>query len=229
MNLTAEERFKIASLLRDKPKGVSDYLRIGGRSALEGGIGLPVGLLGGALSAIAMLKIPGFRRAMVQAHRERFGIPPGRRIFYSFDDGFIPGMGLLGAAGGGVTGMAHGAFAANRNANERNQSLASRLSKRSSFLNDKPGVSDYLRIGGRTALEGGVGGYGSAALTSLLLGLISKRFPGAVGPALFGGLTGGAGVAGAMAGGQHGFNAARRNAQERLGPLGKLKRLTGMQ
>lgn len=101
--------------------------------------------------------------------------------------------------------------------------------KFASFLADKPGVGDYARVGGRTALEGGLGGYGSGAITSLLMGLIAKKFPGAVGGGLARGLVGGMSGLGAAVGGMHGYGAAMNNARQRLGPLGKIKRLLGLE
>jgi len=101
--------------------------------------------------------------------------------------------------------------------------------KLASFLADKPGIKDYARVGGRTALEGGLGGYGSGAITSLLMGLVAKRFPGAMGSGLARGLVGGMSGLGAAAGGMHGYGAAMANARQRLGPVGKIKRLLGLE
>lgn len=99
--------------------------------------------------------------------------------------------------------------------------------KLASFLSANPGAMDYARVGGRTALEGSVGGYGGSALMAALLGLIGRRFGATINPSMFAGLTAGAGTMGAMAGGAHGFQAARSNAKARLGPIGQLKQLLG--
>lgn len=235
MNLL--EQVKLASFLSDKPKGVKDYARIGGRSALEGGLGVPAGLLSGVLASIGLLKFPGLRRALIQGHRSRYGIPAGKRIFLDLDAGMGASLGAMGGVAGGLFGLGHGAYAANQNANERNRSGLSKLLKRStleqvklaSFLSDEPGISDYARVGGRTALEGSLGGYGAGALTSLLMGLVAKRFPGAVGSGLARGLVGGMTGLGAAAGGMHGYGSAMANARQRLGPIGKIKRLLGLQ
>lgn len=100
--------------------------------------------------------------------------------------------------------------------------------KLASFLSAKPKATDYARIGGRTALEGGLGGYGGSALMALLAGLISKKVPGSIGAKGIGAMIGAGGGAGAVAGGLHGFSKAKGNAKARLGPIGQLKRLAGL-
>jgi len=100
--------------------------------------------------------------------------------------------------------------------------------KMANFLSKDPSFTDYARVGGRTALEGGAGAYGGSALAALL-GLLITKNPNASAktlgmlqhlPALGGGL-------GAGLGAVHGFNAASSNMKDRLGPMGRLKSLFG--
>lgn len=101
--------------------------------------------------------------------------------------------------------------------------------KLASFLSANPGVMDYARVGGRTALEGGLGGYGGSSLMAALLGIVGRRFGANISPSMFAGLTTGAGTAGALAGGLHGYRASMANARQRLGPIGRFKRFVGIQ
>lgn len=87
---------------------------------------------------------------------------------------------------------------------------------------------DKARVAGRTAVEGGLGAYGGSALMALLAGLISKKVPGSIGAKGIGAMIGAGGGVGAVAGGLHGFSKAKGNAKARLGPIGKLKRLSGL-
>jgi hypothetical protein len=100
--------------------------------------------------------------------------------------------------------------------------------KMASFLAGDPSAMDYGRLGGRTALEGGIGALGGANLAALLGLLLLKKMPNAsAGTASmisksFSGL---GAAAGGIAGGVHGYNSAMGNMRERLGPMSRLKRM----
>lgn len=100
--------------------------------------------------------------------------------------------------------------------------------KMASFLMPQPSLTDKARVVGRTTLEGGIGGYGGGALAALLMGILGKRMPGRISPSMFGGVTGGAAVAGSLMGGRHGYTSARDNMKKRLSPLSRMRKKIGL-
>jgi hypothetical protein len=214
------DRLKWASFLgnlmgnRQQDPSAMDYARIAGRTGLEGGLGGAAGLVGGAAAADPLWnllnKVKGTTPARLPMGKSVFGGPKGKFGLWSM---------LLGLAGGGLAGAAHGFGAAKSNMRDR--------LKMASFLSGDPSAMDYGRVGGRTALEGGIGALGGANLAALLGLLMMKKMPNVSEgtTSLIRALPGiGAGVGG-LAGGSHGYHAALENMRERLGPISRLKRL----
>lgn len=97
--------------------------------------------------------------------------------------------------------------------------------KTSSWFSDDPSALDYARVGGRTALEGGLGAYGGGALTAILAGLIAKRNMSQGLKDILRATPSIAAGAGGIGSGMHGYQSAMDNMKERLGPVSKAKRL----
>jgi len=100
--------------------------------------------------------------------------------------------------------------------------------KMASFLAGDPSAMDYGRVGGRTALEGGIGALGGANLAALLGLLLLKKMPNAssgtasIISRAFPGL---GAAAGGAAGGLHGYHSSVDNLRDRMSPISRLKRM----